>query len=405
MPLRLHDTLSDAIRPVRARPGHPVTLYVCGPTVYAPPHVGHARTYLEFDLVRRALEADGRRVRHVMNITDFEDKIDVRAAQLGLTWRALARREERRFDRALRALGVLPPHVEPRASEFVAPMIEVGRRLERTGRVRRDGDSWIYTPPERPRGANFVQWADLADHAVEERTHPFPTGPGVASEFVLWKRQGPPRPSWPSPWGRGSPGWHLECYAMARRYLGIPTGVCGGGRDLIFPHHFAGNEIALALDRRPFARLFVHTGFVLQNGRKMSKSTGNLTSVAEALELASAAALRWYLVRRPYSERVEWDVRELGRSAATLDRIRRTVRRWLGRGAGGRRGATDARALAAGVRADLAANLATHRALHRIERWTEGLARDATGRVARGEAPAARRAFAEVEARLGLPLT
>ena len=404
MALVLRDSLSGALRPVRGRPRRPVTLYVCGPTVYAAAHVGHARNYLEFDLIRRNLEADGHRVRHVMNLTDIEDKIDQRAAELGLTWRTLARREEAAFFRDMDALRLLRPHARPRASAFVGPMIEVARRLERTGRVRRVDDAWIYRPPARPRGANFSSADAIAQHAVPEPDRPFPRDGAGAGEFVLWKRQSAPRAAWPSPWGEGVPGWHLECYAMARHYLGIPVDVHGGGRDLMFPHHFAENEIALALDRDRFARLFVHVAFVLQGGSKMAKSTGNLVTIRAALATVPPDALRFYLLRRPYAERIAWEPADLDGAAAEYERIRSAFAAWAGPGAGGRWGRAAAATLVRDVRSDLAHNLDSGRALARLGAFAQSLRADPSGRAPRGDGPAVRAAVAELEVRTGLRL-
>ncbi len=404
MSLALRDSLSGATRPVRSRPGRPVTLYVCGPTVYAAAHVGHARNYLEFDLIRRNLEADGRVVRHVMNLTDVEDKIDQRAQELGLSWRTLARREEASFFRDMDALRILRPHGRPRASEFIPAMIDVAQRLIRTGRVRRSEDSWIYRPPARPRGANFSSADTIARHAVPEPDHPFPRDGAGAGEFVLWKRQSAPHASWASPWGDGVPGWHLECYAMARHYLGIPVDVHGGGRDLMFPHHFAENEIALALDRNRFSHLFVHVAFVLQGGSKMAKSTGNLVTIRSALESGAPDALRFYLLDRPYSERIEWSSTDYAAASREFDRVRDAFRGWTRPGPGGRIGARAAAALVAGIRRDLAHNLESGRALGRLKEFAARLAGDASGGAPRGELPVVRTALAEIETRTGLRL-
>ncbi|MGI0155650.1 MAG: class I tRNA ligase family protein, partial [Thermoplasmata archaeon] len=307
MDLVLRDTLSGDARPVRRRPGRPLALYVCGPTVYDVAHVGHARTYLFFDVARRFLEAEGVPVHHVMNVTDFEDKLDARAARLGIPWRTLARREERGFFRDLAALGVLPPHERLRATAYIPAMVRVARRLERTGRVRREGDEWIYTPPRRREGANFPTDRQLARHAVVEPGHPFPQRQEAAGEFMVWRLQAPPKPSWPSPWGPGIPGWHLECYALADRFLRVPVDLHGGGTDLIFPHHYAENEVGLSLRRTLFSRVFLHTAFVLIDGGKMSKSVGNLVPLRTALEEVGPGALRWYLLSTASRRSLKWD--------------------------------------------------------------------------------------------------
>jgi cysteinyl-tRNA synthetase len=404
MGFRLRDTLSGKRRTVRARPGRPVALYVCGPTVYDVAHVGHGRTYLFFDVIRRGFDADRVPLRYVMNVTDFEDKLEVRATQLGLSWRALARREERGFFRDLAALGVRLPTLRPRASDFVPEMVRIGQRLERTGRVRREGNEWIYSPPARPARANFPTTSQLADHAVAEPGHPFPARQEAAGEFTIWRLQDPPRPSWPSPWGRGVPGWHLECYAMAQKYLGVPVDLHGGGLDLIYPHHYAENEIALEFRGEPFSRLFLHTAFVLTGGAKMSKSAGNLVSLRSALRAVGAGPLRWYLLSTPYTRRLSWDEAALARATSEFAALRRAARRWVGTGAGGRDSAATVRRLAAGVRSDLANNLATDRAFGRLRSWARALAKSPDQRVARAHRASAVRALRDITARTGLPL-
>jgi cysteinyl-tRNA synthetase len=404
MDLLLRDTLSGRAKPVRRRRGRPVTIYACGPTVYDGAHVGHARTYLFFDLVRRHFEAEHIPVRHVMNVTNFEDKIDARAAQLRLSWRALALREEAGFLRDLHALRILPPHFRPRASAFVPQMTEVARQLARTGRVHRQGNEWLYTPPARPRGVNFATAADLAAHAVHEPGHPFPLGNGAAGEFMVWKLQDPPRPSWAGPWGRGTPGWHLECYAMASELLGLPVDIHGGGTDLIFPHHYAENEVALALRHRPFANIFVHPGLVLWEGAKMSKSKGNLVSLRAALATAGPDALRWYLLSRAPTERFHWTPEGAARAAAEWRRIQRTLQLWLRPAAGGHVGSLRAREVAAEVRWDLGADLATDRAFDHLRAWATAIEGDPSGHVPHGERKGAVAALAEVERRTGLKI-
>lgn len=404
MTLRLNDTLTGRISPLRRRPDRSLGMYVCGPTVYAPAHVGHARTYLYFDVVRRTLNAEGIPVRHVMNITDFEEKIDHRADALGISWRTLARREEARFVRDLDKLGILRPTRRPRASDFIPRMVRVAAALAKTGRVHRAGDSWYYRPPERPQEQNFPVSAELSRHAVFEPGHPFPKSEATAGEFMVWQRQEPPLPSWRGPWGRGMPGWHLECYAMANRYIGIPVDLHGGGLDLVYPHHHAENEIAFALDGRPFSRHFLHTAFVLQNGAKMSKSTGNLVTIGDAIADGSAAGLRWYLLRPRYSERLPWSPIGYAEAKDDYERVLRSIRRWLLGGAGGTVGSADALALARGVRMDLLDNLATDRATARVLEFGRLLDAAAAPGVPRGEGPAARKALAEVEGRLGIPI-
>ena len=403
MDLVLPDTLTRGPRAVRARPGRPLTLYVCGPTVYDRAHVGHARTYLYFDLARRFLEAEGIRVCHVMNITDIEDKIDVRAAQLGIGWKELTRREERWFVSDLTALDVRLPHVRPRASQFVARMAAVARALARTGRVARVGDEWYYTPPKRREGTNFPTDRQLAAHAVPEPGHPFPTRGDQAGTFMIWRLQRAPKPSWPGPWGPGIPGWHLECFVMAERFLRTPVDLHGGGLDLVFPHHYAENEVALALRGHRMARVFLHTAFVLVDGDKMSKSTGNLVTLRSVLDRVEPSALRWYLLSKPLDRRLDWREADLERSRQEYERVRAAVRRFVAPGRGAGRAAT-AQALAEGVRRDLARGLATERAFGRLRSFAERPRAASKVRVAASERAAARAAFRSIKARTGLVL-
>lgn len=404
MALVVRDSLSGDPHRVVPSAGRPLSLYVCGPTVYDLTHVGHARTYLYFDVVRRLLRDRRVPVRHVMNITDVEDKITARATALGLTWRDLARQEERAFWKDLADLGVLPPHLGPRASAFVPRMVEVARALDRHGRVRRGEDGWMYFPEDPHDPRNFDVGSELEEHAVPEPGHPFGPSGEIPRDFLVWKRQDPPLPSWPSPWGRGIPGWHLECYTMARHLLAIPLDLHGGGVDLVYPHHYAGNEVSLTLDRALFARTFLHTGFVLEGGRKMSKSTGNLVPLRSALRERGRAALRWYLLGPPFHRPLRWDPVALGRAADELSELRRLFRAALARGGGGTVDPSRYRSLAQGVVSDLEDGLRTRDAFDRIRTFASELGRSANPRVARGGGPAARAALARVGRLTGVEL-
>jgi cysteinyl-tRNA synthetase len=405
MELTVGDSLSGRQTPVRPTRGRSVRMYVCGPTVYAPTHVGHARTYLYFDVARRFLEGEGTPVQHVMNVTDIEDKIDRRAKDLGISWRSLARREERAFVRDLTDLRILLPQHRPRASEFVREMARTARALARTGRLRHANGECLYDAPRRRRGENFPTGPELARHAVDEPGHPFPSKEGADRAIQVWKRQEPPLPSWPGPFGRGVPGWHLECVVMARRFLRLPVDLHGGGRDLVYPHHYAENEMALALDRCRFSRAFLHTGFVLQRGRKMSKSIGNTVPLRAALRAVGPDAIRWFLLSAPYSERTDWDPRQVERAAVLHARTRRAIARWLAPGGGGRWGAARAQAVAHAVRTDLARGLRTDRVFPRLAEFAARLDAEPSGAVARGERRAALAAVRSIEERLGVALT
>lgn len=398
------DTLSEGIVGLRPHGRSHVAAYICGPTVYAPIHVGNGRTYLAFDIVRRSLRDAGIRTRHVMNVTDVEDKITERARELGMTPLALARREERRFFRHIDAMRILRPTFAPRASAWVPRMIRIGRQLERRGTVERRGDAWWYSPPAGHARRNFRMAVDLARHAVQEPERVGrPRGPDPR-DFMIWRRQESPGPTWPSPWGRGVPGWHLECYAMAQHYLGVPVDLQGGGKDLVFPHHYAQNEIALTLEGSPFARGFMHFGFVRDGGSKMSKSIGSLVTLGSATAEYGASALRWYLLGRPYADPLDWSERDARAARATFGEVQRAIRRSVAGGATGTVSAREVSGLADGVARELGNDLGIDRALLRIRRWSDRLGRLARPYAIAGERRAVRAAYERVERLTGLVL-
>ncbi len=372
--------------------------------MYDGAHVGHARTYLYFDLLRRYWRDRGVRVRHVMNLTDFEDKITARAEVLGLSWRALARREEQGFFADFRRLETLPPHVTPRASGSVPEMVRWAKALARRGTTFWEGNELFLQPDPALDTENFPVGADFARHAVLEVDRPEPQADPTAHRFLLWRRQSPPAASWPSPWGPGAPGWHVECYALARRYLSVPVDVHGGGLDLIFPHHYAENAIALTLDRRPFARRFLHTGFVTQAGQKMSKSRGNLARLAGALDDLGPGAVRWYLLRPPYNQRLEWEPAAAEEAAVSFALLQRRVRGSLPRGRGGSLPPRRLERLARGIVGALENGFGVDRAFGALRAWSEflGEARDPV--FARGSLREVRRRYGRIEALLGLRL-
>ncbi len=403
MSLRIRDSLSGRTHRLGAVRGRPLTLYVCGPTVYDVAHVGHGRTYLYFDLVRRLLREDGVPVRHVMNFTDVEDKITARAKALGIPWQELARREERKFSKDLADLGVLPPHVRPRASQYVGRMVDVARRLERTGRVRRTDEGYVYSPDPEHATENFPVGPQLERHAVPEPGHPIDASGGGALDFLVWKPQEPPQPSFRSPWGPGVPGWHLECYTMASHLLGLPVDLHGGGMDLIFPHHYAENEVALTLNRTLFSRTLVHTAFVTEDGRKMSKSRGHLVPLRSALDDVGRDALRWYLLGPPYSVRLEWSSAGVERARREYERITATLRASVA-STGGSIGCSRYEAAETGVAVALEDGLRSHDALSHVRALADDIGAAAQQTVARGERRHARRALRSMERLLGISL-
>ncbi|WP_046316153.1 cysteine--tRNA ligase [Mycobacterium sp. UM_Kg1] len=299
--LRLHDTATGAVREfVPLRPGQ-ASIYLCGATVQAAPHIGHVRSGVAFDILRRWLTARGYDVAFVRNVTDIDDKILAKAAAAGRPWWEWAATHEREFTAAYDALGVLPPSVEPRATGHITQMVELIERLIDTGHAYA-GDGDVYFDV-----LSYPDYGKLSGHRIDD-VH---QGEGVATgkrdprDFTLWKGAKPGEPSWPTPWGRGRPGWHLECSAMARSYLGAEFDIHCGGMDLVFPHHE--NEIAQSRAAGDgFANYWLHNGWVTLGGEKMSKSLGNVLSMAAVLQRVRPAELRYYLGSAHYRSMLEF---------------------------------------------------------------------------------------------------
>ena len=308
--MRLFDTLSRSVRDLA--PGPTVRLYVCGITPYDSTHLGHAFTYITFDALIRVLEHRGHAVRYVRNVTDVDDDILRKAAELGVDYLDLARGEMARFDRDLAALDLRAPDVEPRATETVPAIARAVRGLVDRGVAYPTGDGRVYVDT----GA-APQFGRLSRLAREEALRQFaekggdPDAPGKrdALDFLLWQPSAPGEPAWDSDFGPGRPGWHIECSVMAQEHLGPTIDIHGGGNDLVFPHHEAEIVQAEALTgQKPFARFWVHTGMVAMDGEKMSKSLGNLVFVGDLLERVEPGALRRYLLEHHY--RGDWTFSE-----------------------------------------------------------------------------------------------
>ena len=298
----------------------PVRMYVCGPTVYAASHMGHARSYVVFDVVRRYLEFLGHPVRLVVNVTDVEDSITKRAAEAGVPPLALAAKFTDEWLVDLRALGVKAADVYPRVSEHVPEILAVAEALVAAGKAYvADGSVYVDT---RGEGFGLLTHADPREALVDDaptggRRHPL--------DFVIWKRAKPGATSaWESPWGRGYPGWHVECYAMARKHLGT-VDVHGGGRDLIYPHHESENVIGRAHAGRDFARVWMHNGWLTLETEKMSKSLGNVVPVRDVLAAYPGEVVRLCLAKVHYRENVEYDRDCFKRTGVELKTIRAAV--------------------------------------------------------------------------------
>ncbi|WP_369055546.1 cysteine--tRNA ligase [Kineococcus terrestris] len=329
MTLHLYDSATGAVREFVPRVPGRVGVYVCGATPQGSPHLGHARAQVVFDVLRRWLTAGGLDVTLVRNVTDVDDKILAKAREAGVEWWAHAYRYEREFSAAYDALGVLPPTVEPRATGHVPEMVElIGRLVERghaypapdgSGDVYFDVRSWPeYGSLTRQRLEDLAPAAD-AD----------PRGKRDPRDFALWKgakADEPASASWDTPWGRGRPGWHVECSAMAGRYLGPEFDVHGGGLDLRFPHHE--NEQAQSRAAGDgFARYWLHNHFVTMAGEKMSKSLGNVLGIPHLLRSHRAVVLRYYLVAAHYRTALEFSDSSLAEADAAYGRLEGFVRR------------------------------------------------------------------------------
>jgi cysteinyl-tRNA synthetase len=323
MPLKIYSTLSRQKEPFETLAPGQVRMYVCGPTVYAPAHVGHAMSALVFDVIRRYLTYRGYQVLHAMNFTDVDDKIIQRAAQEGIEPAALAERYIQEFQQHMQALNVLPA-LNPRATQdmpeiiaMVTGLIERGFAYPAGGdvyfRVRRDPDYGRLSgrAPEDMRSGARVE--------VDERKED-------PLDFALWKAAKPGEPAWDSPWGPGRPGWHIECSAMNLAHLGEQIDIHGGGNDLIFPHHE--NEIAQteSLTGKPFARYWVHNGMLQLGGEKMSKSLGNLVTIQAFLERHEPDALRMLVLNSSYRSPLTYTEEVVQQAERALERLRSALR-------------------------------------------------------------------------------
>ena len=306
--LRLYDTLSNAIQSFKPA-GSPVKLYVCGVTPYDTTHLGHAFTFGSFDVLIRYLQYLGHPVRYIQNVTDVDDPLFEKARQIGESHWDLAAEQTERYHADMQALNVLPAEVYPRASGEIPEMIEIVERLVAGGHAYVvDGHVYfsVRSDPGYGRLSKYdrEEMIEIARERGGDPDDPLRRDP---LDFLLWRPARPDEPKASSPWGEGLPGWHLECSAMALKYLGAPLDIHGGGMDLVFPHHES--EIAQSegfTGRQPFSRFWVHVGMVRYQGEKMSKSLGNLVFLRDVLHTQSADALRLYLLSHHYREPFEY---------------------------------------------------------------------------------------------------
>ena len=324
MGLSLYDTATGAIRPFE--PLHPgeASIYCCGLTVQAAPHLGHIRKEVVFDVLRRWMTYTGTKVTLVVNVTDLNEKIVSKGEEEGRPWWEHAYLYERELHKATAALGVLPPTYEPRATGHITEQIELVEAIIAHGHayVADDGSGDVYFDVRSWPSYGELTHQSIADMEPDEDANP--RGKRDPRDFALWKgyKEGEPETmSWPSPWGRGRPGWHLECSAMAGKYLGDTFDIHGGGIDLRFPHHE--NELAQSRSAgRGFAQYWMHNGFVTDpSGEKMSKSLGNGMVVTQVVQRWEPRVVRFYLVAPHYRSMVEYSEQAMDEAASSLERI------------------------------------------------------------------------------------
>jgi len=316
--LSLYDTLTRTTSPFVPLKSGEVGIYLCGATVQAPPHIGHIRSGVNFDILRRWLSKSGYNVTFIRNVTDIDDKILHKAVHEKAPWWAVAMKYERAFSDAYAALNVQPPTYEPRATGHITQMIDLMTMLIERGAAYAPGNGDVYLEVRKLNSyltLSRQKVDDLLSAADADET--FKKDP---RDFALWKAAKPGDPSWPTPWGAGRPGWHLECSAMAHAYLGEAFDIHGGGLDLIFPHHE--NEIAQSeAAGYAFSKRWMHNAWVTASGEKMSKSLGNSLQVAELLKTVRGIELRWYLGSAHYRSMLEFSHEALADSATAFRRI------------------------------------------------------------------------------------
>jgi cysteinyl-tRNA synthetase len=388
--IRLYDTGARQIREfVPLEPGR-VSIYLCGATVQAAPHIGHIRSGLNFDIMRRWFAHRGYEVTFVRNVTDIDDKIIVKAAEQNRPWWSIGYENERAFTAAYDALGCLPPTYEPRATGHITEMTEMMSKLIDDGHAYA-ADGNVYFDVH-----SYEGYLQLSNQELDNLLQPEgegETGKRDPRDFAMWKAARPGEPSWPTPWGPGRPGWHLECSAMAHKYLGSAFDLHGGGVDLVFPHHE--NEIAQSRAfGDEFARYWAHNAWVTMSGEKMSKSLGNSVLVSEMVKHWRPIVLRYYLGTPHYRSTIEYSEESLREAEAAFGRIEGFLHR-AGETVGDVRPAAEVPAAFAEAMDD---DFAVPQALAVVHTTV----RHGNAALGEGDKDATAKAFAEVRAMLGI---
>jgi len=326
MVLHMYNTLSGMEEVFEPFNPPLVKMYVCGPTVYDETHLGHARTYVAFDVIRRTLECLGYEVFYVQNITDIDDKIINRAERDGVTAGEVAERYTETYFRDMDALGVRRADVHPKVTEHIEDIIEAVARLIDMG-FAYEADGNVYFDVSKFKGYGKLSKVSVEELKAGARVEPDPLKRNPA-DFALWKREERKGVSWRSPWGYGRPGWHIECSVMSMKYLGLRIDIHGGGQDLIFPHHE--NEIAQSeslTGTSPFVKYWLHTGYLTIEGEKMSKSLGNYVTVQEVLRRHNAGAVRLFLLSTHYRSPIDFTWERLEAAEKNLEYLLNTLGR------------------------------------------------------------------------------
>ncbi len=329
MGLRIYNTMTRRKEPFEPA-GNTVRMYVCGPTVYDYSHLGHAKSYVSFDAVRRYLEFKGLEVRFVENFTDIAEEISKKALKLGIADADVAVKFEKEYLKDMDALRIDRANEYPRVSECIRYMIDSIKDFCNAGLAYElEGDVYFDTSRSTDYGA-------LSRLSVEEitRSVEHDTKKKSLVDFALWKRSKEFEKEWDSPWGKGRPGWHIECYVMASKHLGLPLDIQAGGLDLVYPHHEHARVLSQAYDKKEFSRFYMHNGFVTIGGRKMSKSTGEFIPLRPLIQRYGGEAVRFYILKSHYRTNLAYDDAELERSALELQSLYETVDRLRASGSG-----------------------------------------------------------------------
>ena len=386
--VQLFDTARGEVVPFD--PGPEVRMYVCGITPYDSTHLGHANTYLTYDLLIRRLEDLGHEVKLVRNITDVDDSILPKARELGVDFLELAAQETARFHGDMIALNTRPVFAEPHATKWVAEMVEIVETLEAKGHTYVvDGTVFFDVSTFDSFGAmSGYDESTMVEYAAERGGHPDDPRQRNPLDFILWQPSLDDEPSWPSPWGAGRPGWHIECSAMSKGTLGPTLDLHGGGSDLIFPHHECSRAQSEAANGVTFVKHWMHAGMVAYQGTKMSKSLGNLVFVSELVKIADPRAIRLALMRHHYRSDWEWFDDDIGTAADLLDRLHRAAHAPSG---------PDPAPYADRVRAALDNDLGAPAALHALTELADAI-------LEGGDDPAAPTLLGELGALVGVEL-